>query len=143
MSSCITCAVLQFTWFHIFWQDLKNANLNNRNVSSKPTHNPASTGTKRNLEVHQTQSNGGSNNNNSNATPSFEANGNGIYPRDVLINKMVDDLPEGVDPSKKEVKTLVPALLSCNKLSEKGNAVTLELAFGIQALIGLIGRWTI
>lgn len=33
-------------------------------------------------------------------------NGNEAYPREVLINKTVDELPEAVDPAKKEVREL-------------------------------------
>uniref|UniRef100_A0A8C6XKN4 Villin like n=1 Tax=Naja naja TaxID=35670 RepID=A0A8C6XKN4_NAJNA len=35
-------------------------------------------------------------------TPLQEANEVGTFPRDLLINKTVDELPEGVDPTKKE-----------------------------------------
>uniref|UniRef100_A0A7M4E4R1 Villin like n=1 Tax=Crocodylus porosus TaxID=8502 RepID=A0A7M4E4R1_CROPO len=35
-------------------------------------------------------------------SPSLVTNGNGAYSREVLINKTVDELPEGVDPTKKE-----------------------------------------
>lgn len=34
-------------------------------------------------------------------------NGEGIYSREVLMNKTVDELPEGVDPTKKEVTALL------------------------------------
>ncbi|XP_053119800.1 villin-like protein isoform X2 [Hemicordylus capensis] len=105
---------LNFTgWFTAWdpykWSDLKNANLNNRNPSSNAnrnasnTPNPVSPGTGGSSEPHQTQSDNISTNiNNNHNTPSLEANGNGAYPREVLINKTVDDLPEGVDPAKKE-----------------------------------------
>uniref|UniRef100_A0A8D2LHS8 Villin like n=1 Tax=Varanus komodoensis TaxID=61221 RepID=A0A8D2LHS8_VARKO len=34
--------------------------------------------------------------------PSCAAGGKGSFPRDLLINKLLDDLPEGVDPTRKE-----------------------------------------
>lgn len=126
--------------FHVLRQDLKNANLNSRNASSKPAHNPAGSGTGRNSEAPQTHSNDSSNNNNGSVTPSFEANGNGVYPRDTLINKTVDDLPEGVDPSKKEVSGAV--LLSCSTRAEKGDPFTLKSALGAQASGSFTGMST-
>uniref|UniRef100_A0A8C7EEN2 Villin like n=1 Tax=Nothoprocta perdicaria TaxID=30464 RepID=A0A8C7EEN2_NOTPE len=41
-------------------------------------------------------------NSNCNSSPSPTSNGEGIYSREVLMNKTVDELPEGVDPAKKE-----------------------------------------
>uniref|UniRef100_A0A8D2LGM7 Villin like n=1 Tax=Varanus komodoensis TaxID=61221 RepID=A0A8D2LGM7_VARKO len=37
-----------------------------------------------------------------NKAPSCAAGGKGSFPRDLLINKLLDDLPEGVDPTRKE-----------------------------------------
>ncbi|XP_034985186.2 villin-like protein [Zootoca vivipara] len=85
--------------------DLKNANLNNRNASSKPATNSAVLETDRRPPVHQLpSSNGGGGDSGSynNNPTSVETNGTGAYHRDALINKTVDDLPEGVDPTKKE-----------------------------------------
>uniref|UniRef100_A0A8B9F199 Villin like n=1 Tax=Amazona collaria TaxID=241587 RepID=A0A8B9F199_9PSIT len=43
-----------------------------------------------------------SSNCNSNSSPSLVPNGEGNYSREVLMNRAVDELPEGVDPTKKE-----------------------------------------
>ncbi|KFU89368.1 Villin-1, partial [Chaetura pelagica] len=43
-----------------------------------------------------------SNSSNHNSSPSLLPNGEGVYPREVLMGKTVDELPEGVDPTKKE-----------------------------------------
>lgn len=52
-----------------------------------------------NHNVSNSYSNGSKNSN----SPSLVPNGEGIYSREVLMNKTVDELPEGVDPTKKEV----------------------------------------
>ncbi|XP_063159370.1 villin-like protein [Candoia aspera] len=81
--------------------DLKNANFSNRNASSKPvTANPVISEGQSNLQEDQTLTNS-SHVYNVN-TPLRETNENSAFPRDLLINKMVDELPEGVDPTKKE-----------------------------------------
>lgn len=87
--------------------DLNNANLNKRNADSKSA-SPAGSRTERTspaYKPHPTSNvNSTSNyqNNNAPAVVSAVTNGNGAYPREVLINKTVDELPEGVDPAKKE-----------------------------------------
>ncbi|XP_072858928.2 villin-like protein [Pogona vitticeps] len=88
--------------------DLKNANLNNRNASTKPaqTH-PEVSGTGTSFQPPQTDpavSSSSNNNNNSynSNTPILQTSGDGSYPREMLINKTVDELPEGLDPTKKE-----------------------------------------
>lgn len=48
-------------------------------------------------------SNSYSNSSKNSTSPSLVPNGEGIYSREVLMNKTVDELPEGVDPTKKEV----------------------------------------
>ncbi|XP_077159180.1 villin-like protein [Paroedura picta] len=97
--------------------DLKNANLNSRKANDKPTPNqaPDSTGSGFGQSpqthpplAHNNNSGGGSSNAsdgtncNNNGVPSPETLGSGTYPREMLINKTVDELPEGVDPAKKE-----------------------------------------
>nr|XP_008110418.1 PREDICTED: villin-like protein [Anolis carolinensis] len=83
--------------------DLKNANLSNKNTSNKPTvTNSAASRTGTTLPTHQTNPDkSNSNYNNSNA-PLLQTGGNGVFARDLLINKAVDELPEGVDPTQKE-----------------------------------------
>uniref|UniRef100_A0ABM5GMP5 Villin-like protein n=1 Tax=Pogona vitticeps TaxID=103695 RepID=A0ABM5GMP5_9SAUR len=87
--------------------DLKNANLNNRNTSTKPalTH-PEVSGTGTSFQPPQTDPAVSSSNNNNNSynsnTPLLQTSGDGSYPREMLINKTVDELPEGLDPTKKE-----------------------------------------
>ncbi|XP_025033414.1 villin-like protein, partial [Python bivittatus] len=81
--------------------DLKNANFNNRNSSSKPVAaNPVISEARSNLQENQTLTNR-SNGYNAN-TPLQERDENGGFSRDLLINKKVDELPEGVDPTQKE-----------------------------------------
>nr|XP_060638624.1 villin-like protein [Anolis sagrei ordinatus] len=81
--------------------DLKNANLSNKNTSNKPTvSNPAASRTTTTLPTYQTNpEKSNSNYNNSNAP---QTGGNGVFAKDLLINKAVDELPEGVDPTQKE-----------------------------------------
>uniref|UniRef100_A0A8C3I2K8 Villin like n=2 Tax=Chrysemys picta bellii TaxID=8478 RepID=A0A8C3I2K8_CHRPI len=87
--------------------DLNNANLNKRNADSKPA-SPAGSRTERTSPAYKphpkSNVNSTSNyqNNNAPSVVSAVTNGNGAYPREVLINKTVDELPEGVDPAKKE-----------------------------------------
>ncbi|KAM9163544.1 villin-like protein [Pangshura tecta] len=87
--------------------DLNNANLNKRNAGSNPA-SPAGSRTERTSPAYKPHPNSNVNstsnyqNNNAPAVVSAVTNGNGAYPREVLINKTVDELPEGVDPTKKE-----------------------------------------
>nr|XP_020662004.1 villin-like protein [Pogona vitticeps]XP_020662005.1 villin-like protein [Pogona vitticeps] len=87
--------------------DLKNANLNNRNASTKPalTH-PEVSGPGISFQPPQTDPAVSSSNNNNNSynsnTPLLQTSGDGSFPREMLINKTVDELPEGLDPTKKE-----------------------------------------
>ncbi|KAK2523963.1 Vill [Columba livia] len=84
--------------------DLNNISLNKRTLSmtslSGPSTTSASTEYKShfNHNVSNSYSNGSKNSN----SPSLVPNGEGIYSREVLMNKTVDELPEGVDPTKKE-----------------------------------------
>uniref|UniRef100_A0A8C6XJX7 Villin like n=1 Tax=Naja naja TaxID=35670 RepID=A0A8C6XJX7_NAJNA len=81
--------------------DLKNANFSHRSSSNKPVPANAETSEARpSLQDDQTVTHS-SNCYNAN-TPLQEANEVGTFPRDLLINKTVDELPEGVDPTKKE-----------------------------------------
>uniref|UniRef100_A0A2D4MNQ7 HP domain-containing protein n=2 Tax=Micrurus TaxID=8634 RepID=A0A2D4MNQ7_9SAUR len=81
--------------------DLKNANFSHRSSSNKPvTANAEISVARSSLQDDQTLTHS-SNCYNAN-TPLQEANETGRFPRDLLINKTVDELPEGVDPTKKE-----------------------------------------
>lgn len=86
--------------------DLKNANLNNREASTKPAFaNPAVSGTGSNFQPQQTHpaiSGGSGNSYNNNSPPLLQTGGDGRFPREHLIDKTVEELPEGVDPLKKE-----------------------------------------
>uniref|UniRef100_A0ACB8FW99 Uncharacterized protein n=1 Tax=Sphaerodactylus townsendi TaxID=933632 RepID=A0ACB8FW99_9SAUR len=89
--------------------DLKNANLHSNKTNSNPipkqTPNPASSGPKQSPQTHQPQPSSNGDNGiicSNNNTPALETLGNDAYPRELLINKAMDDLPEGVDPTKKE-----------------------------------------
>uniref|UniRef100_A0A8C0G469 Villin like n=1 Tax=Chelonoidis abingdonii TaxID=106734 RepID=A0A8C0G469_CHEAB len=88
-------------------QDLNNGNLNKRNAYSKPA-SPAGSRKERTSPAYKPHFNSNVNsssnyqNNNAPSVVSAVTNGNGAYPREVLINKTVDELPEGVDPAKKE-----------------------------------------
>lgn len=46
-------------------------------------------------------------NSSANGSPFTVPNDQGVYSREVLMNKTVDELPEGVDPTKKEVTALL------------------------------------
>ncbi|XP_026574282.1 villin-like protein [Pseudonaja textilis] len=81
--------------------DLKNANFSHRSSSNKPvTANAEISEAQSSLQDNQTLTHS-SNCSNTNTTLQ-EANEIGTFPRDLLINKTVDELPEGVDPTKKE-----------------------------------------
>nr|XP_056712959.1 villin-like protein [Euleptes europaea] len=87
--------------------DLKNANLNNKKANNNPTPkqtpDPTASGSRQSPQANQPLSNSNSSiNGNNNDAPLLETLGSGTYPREMLINKTVDDMPEGVDPSKKE-----------------------------------------
>ncbi|XP_074841267.1 villin-like protein [Carettochelys insculpta] len=84
--------------------DFNNANLNKRNAHSK-TSSPDDFGAGKATPVYKPHSHNNVNstsNYDNNNVPSVVTNGNGTYPREVLTNKTVDELPEGVDPTKKE-----------------------------------------
>ncbi|KAL7976452.1 hypothetical protein Chor_008401 [Crotalus horridus] len=81
--------------------DLKNANFNHRSTNNKPvTANTDISEARSSPQDDQTLTN--SNNCYNTNTPCQEANETGTFPRDLLINKTVDELPDGVDPTKKE-----------------------------------------
>ncbi|XP_058039273.1 villin-like protein [Ahaetulla prasina] len=81
--------------------DLKNANFNHRSTSHKPvTANVDVSEARSSMQDDQTLTHS-SNCYNANASWQ-EPNDVGTFPRDLLINKTVDELPEGVDPTKKE-----------------------------------------
>ncbi|XP_044281271.1 villin-like protein [Varanus komodoensis] len=84
--------------------DLKNANLNNRNAtgSKLKTISPAVSESGTSPEASQPHSPISNVNACNNKAPSCAAGGKGSFPRDLLINKLLDDLPEGVDPTRKE-----------------------------------------
>uniref|UniRef100_A0A8C8SR12 Villin like n=1 Tax=Pelusios castaneus TaxID=367368 RepID=A0A8C8SR12_9SAUR len=80
--------------------DLNNANLNKRQPNTKAA-NPADSGAPA-YKPHPTSNVNSTSNHHNNNAPSLVTNGNGVYSREVLINKTVDELPDGVDPTKKE-----------------------------------------
>uniref|UniRef100_A0A8D0G2V4 Villin like n=1 Tax=Sphenodon punctatus TaxID=8508 RepID=A0A8D0G2V4_SPHPU len=75
--------------------DLNNTSLNKRNANTSAPSQPSS-GAERTSPAYN------NNYSNNNSVPSQVANGNEAYSREVLINKTMDELPEGVDPTKKE-----------------------------------------
>ncbi|CAM4597710.1 villin-like protein isoform X1 [Lepidochelys kempii] len=87
--------------------DLNNASLNKRNANSKSA-SPTGSRMERTSPAHKRHPNSSVNstsncqNNNAPSIVSAVTNGNEAYPREVLINKTVDELPEAVDPAKKE-----------------------------------------
>ncbi|XP_069067156.1 villin-like protein [Pleurodeles waltl] len=64
------------------------------NASPVPVQSPAYRAHSNGDEVHT--------NGNRNAIPPPETNGNECFPKDLLINKTTEDLPDGVDPTRKE-----------------------------------------
>lgn len=101
--------------FSFIWQDLNNISLNKRTLSIT---NLAGSGTASASPEYKSHSNHGdsnsysnSSNYNSSSSTSLVPNGEGIYSREVLMNKTVDELPEGVDPTKKEVTALLASCL--------------------------------
>lgn len=94
-------------------QDLNNLSLNKRTLS---TSNLAGSDTASASSEYKSHfSHGDSNsysdssnyNSNSHSSPAMVPNGEGIYSREVLMHRTVDELPEGVDPTKKEVAALL------------------------------------
>uniref|UniRef100_A0A7M4E4U6 Villin like n=1 Tax=Crocodylus porosus TaxID=8502 RepID=A0A7M4E4U6_CROPO len=87
------------------WQDLNNANLNKKNANTTSVAGSGAASASPKYKPHP-NNNSSSYNSTSNYSddnsPSLVTNGNGAYSREVLINKTVDELPEGVDPTKKE-----------------------------------------
>ncbi|EMP29418.1 Villin-1 [Chelonia mydas] len=87
--------------------DLNNASLNKRNTNTKPA-SPTGSRMERTSPAHKPHPNSRVNstsncqNNYAPSVVSSVTNGNEAYPREVLINKTVDELPEAVDPAKKE-----------------------------------------
>lgn len=99
--------------FSSTWQDLNNLSLNKRTLS---TTNLAGSGTANASSEYKSHfsnsdsnsySNSNNYNSNNNSHSSPVPNGEGIYSREVLMHRTVDELPEGVDPTKKEVTALL------------------------------------
>jgi len=90
-------------------QDLNNISLNKTTLSmtNLSGSSTASASPEYKSQFNHSESNNYSNSSNSSSGPSLVPNGEGIYPREVLMNKTVDELPEGVDPTKKEVTALL------------------------------------
>ncbi|XP_019363628.1 PREDICTED: villin-like protein [Gavialis gangeticus] len=86
--------------------DLNNANLNKKNANTTSVAGSGAASASPKYKPHPNNNNNSSYNSTSNYSdnnsPSLVTNGNGAYSREVLINKTVDELPEGVDPTKKE-----------------------------------------
>lgn len=91
------------------WQDLNNANLNKKNANTTSIAGSGAASASPKYKPHPTNNSGynSTSNYSNDNSPSLVTNGNGAYSREVLINKTVDELPEGVDPTKKEVKQLL------------------------------------
>lgn len=104
--------------FSSLWQDLNNLSLNKRTLSTTNLAGSATANASSEYKSHFSHSNSDSNShsnnynsnsnnynssNNSHSSPAMVPNGEGIYSREVLMHRTVDELPEGVDPTKKEV----------------------------------------
>ncbi|KAM4706373.1 villin-like protein [Rhinophrynus dorsalis] len=97
--------------------DLQNTNLNKKspsnvnasvkteNVNNAPVYQLHSNKNAQNGNGNQATTNGGPSVSQpkQNAGPMPESNGNEWFDRSLLLNKTTDELPEGVDPSKKEM----------------------------------------
>lgn len=99
--------------FSFILQDLNNLSLNKRTLS---TSSLAGSGTASASSEHKSHfshsdsnnySDSSNYNSNSHSSPAMVPNGEGIYSREVLMHRTVDELPEGVDPTKKEVAALL------------------------------------
>lgn len=96
-----------------FWQDLNNLSLNKRTLSTTSLAGSGTANSSSEYKSHfnhsdsNSHSNSNSYNGNSHSSPAMVPNGEGIYSREVLMNRTVDELPEGVDPTKKEVTALL------------------------------------
>lgn len=97
--------------FSAVWQDLNNISLNKRTLSVTNLGGSSTASASPDYKSHFNHSNSNSYSNssnyNSNSSSSLVHNGEGFYSREVLMNKTVDELPEGVDPTKKEVTALL------------------------------------
>lgn len=97
--------------FSSVWQDLNNLSLNKRTLSTTSLAGSGTANASSEYKSHfnhsdsNSHSNGNSYNNHS--STAMVPNGEGIYSREVLMNRTVDELPEGVDPTKKEVTALL------------------------------------
>lgn len=92
--------------FSSVWQDLNNLSLNKRTLSTTSLAGSGTANASSEYKSHfnHSDSNSHSNGNSYNhSSPAMVPNGEGIYSREVLMNRTVDELPEGVDPTKKEV----------------------------------------
>ncbi|NXD39893.1 VILI protein, partial [Copsychus sechellarum] len=83
--------------------DLSNLSLNKRTLSmtSLAGSGTANASSEYKSHFNHTDSNSHSNSN-SHSSPATVPNGEGIFSREVLMHRTVDELPEGVDPTKKE-----------------------------------------
>ncbi|RLW11486.1 hypothetical protein DV515_00001292 [Chloebia gouldiae] len=89
--------------------DLNNLSLSKRTLSTTNLAGSATANASSEYKSHfnhsDSNSHSNSNNYNSNShshSPAMVPNGEGIYSREVLMHRTVDELPEGVDPTKKE-----------------------------------------
>ncbi|NXO09362.1 VILI protein, partial [Oriolus oriolus] len=90
--------------------DLNNLSLNKRTLSTTNLDGSGTASASSEYKSHfsHSDSNSYSNSNSSNynssshSSPAVVPNGEGIYSREVLMHRTVDELPEGVDPTKKE-----------------------------------------
>lgn len=95
--------------FSYLWQDLNNISLNKKTLSmtNLAGSSKASASPEYISHLNHSDSNSYSNSSTYNSSSCMVPNGEGIYSREVLMNKTVDELPEGVDPTKKEVTALL------------------------------------
>lgn len=101
--------------FSSVWQDLNNLTLNKRTLSTTSLAGSGTANASSEYKSHfshsdsnsYSNSNNYNSNNNSHSIPAMVPNGEGIYSREVLMHRTVDELPEGVDPTKKEVTALL------------------------------------
>ncbi|KAG8573261.1 hypothetical protein GDO81_012337 [Engystomops pustulosus] len=98
------------------WSDLKNTNINSTNKFVAPAktenNNVSVPAYKSHTNGGLPQSNGSHTSTNGNQVPTqnlpkveivTQSNGNETFDKSLLLNKLAEDLPDGVDPSKKEM----------------------------------------
>lgn len=89
-------------------QDLNNISLSKRTLSMTNLTGSSTSSASPEYKSHFNHNDSSSYANSSaNGSPFTVPSEKGVYSREVLMNKTVDELPEGVDPTKKEVTALL------------------------------------